>query len=78
TTLNKKLELLARYGLRFEQYEGALVRNDELMRGSFGATYHVSDWASLGTSVWWQGRYSTDNLVEYEDVGVLVSATLQY
>lgn len=78
TTLDKKLELLARYGIRLETYSGAVTRSDQFMRGSFAATYHFSDWASLGTSVWYQTRFSSDDLVEYDDVGVLISATLQY
>jgi hypothetical protein len=78
TVLDDRLDLLARYGIRLESYVGAVTRHDTFMRGSFETNYHFSDWAALGATVWWQSRFSDDELVEYDDVGVLISATFQY
>ncbi len=77
-TLNDRFELLARYGLRLETYGGAVSRTDQFMRASFAGTYRFSDWASFGPTVWWQSRFSSDDLVEYDDVGLLISAGFQY
>lgn len=72
------LAVSARYGVRLERYEGGVTRDDVFNRAALDLGYSLSDWAKLGTGVFYQARYSTDDLVEYDDVGVHLETTFTY
>ncbi len=72
------LAISARYGVRLERYEGAITRDDVFNRAALDLGYSLSDWAKLGAGVFYQARYSTQDLVEYDDVGVHLETTFTY
>jgi len=67
------------YGLRFENYDGEVVqRNDIVNQLRFALNYKANDWVTPSLSGGWLGRSSSDAIVEYNDVRVLLGATFQY
>jgi hypothetical protein len=73
-----RVELAARYGLRLERYRGPVSRDDVFGRGAIEGRLLLSDWAKLMGSVLYQSRFSSDDLVEYDDLGLMVGASVLY
>lgn len=65
-------------GTRFEGYTGATERKDIVTQLGAGVHYKIQEWASAGVDGGWLQRASTDDIVEYDDVRVLVGGTFTY
>jgi hypothetical protein len=68
----------ARYGVRLERYRGEVARDDTFNRAAFDGRYALAKWAEVGAGVWWQHRWSTQDAVEYDDVGVNALLSFTY
>ena len=67
-----------RYEMRFEGYEGAVVRQDIVNIFNADLTYRLQEWASVTPGVAWQQRASNVDNVEYDDVNIHLRATFTY
>lgn len=77
-TVAKSFRPLIRYGIRLEDYQGDLPRNDVVNRLDLGLDWLAQDWAVVGATVGWQQRASSLDDLEYDDVRVGLHATLTY
>ncbi len=66
------------YEIRFEDYQGAVTRQDIVNRLSVNATYQIQNWATIVPGVSWQQRASNQTTVEYDDVNIHLLANFTY
>ncbi len=64
--------------LRFEEYVGAVERDDVFIRGHLGGAWFLRDWASLDLRATWDQRLSSAARVSFINVGGHFGATFTY
>ncbi|MCO4744430.1 MAG: outer membrane beta-barrel protein [Proteobacteria bacterium] len=64
--------------MRFEGYEGAVLRDDRMLRVKADGTFALQDWASTTVGLWYTQRSSTDALVAWNDINIHWLATFTY
>ena len=74
----KRVTSSLQYGLRFENYTGAIERNDIVNQLNLQVNVNATDWAQINLNGGWLGRLSSADEVEYNDVRALLGATFQY
>lgn len=76
--IGSRAGLLVGASLIPESYTGDVTRNDLRIRGEADFRYHIQDWASITSGVWYNQRASDDSGVEYKDVNIHVLGTFTY
>ncbi len=69
------------YGMRFERYSGAVVRNDVLSRLDAELGYQFRDWGRVSGGMFWQQRavaQAAYQSAEYDDFTFRVATTWSY
>ncbi len=74
----KRVTSRLEYALRFENYTGAVERNDIVNQLNLGISVKAQEWVAINLNGGWLGRTSTADEVEYNDVRALLGATFQY
>lgn len=70
-----------RYGVRFEEYVGGVVRSDVFSRFDANLSYNLSDWSTITLGGGWQQRAIAQTelkAAEYNDVRVNLLSTFRY
>lgn len=67
-----------KYGVRLEDYDGAVDRNDAFHRLNLDLGYDLDDWAALGAGTALQARRSQEEFVEYDDWSIYLLARFAY
>lgn len=73
-----RFSTLAKFGLRFEDFDGEVDRNDILLRLQGDATYKFTDWIALSGGAWWTQRASDYVDIQYDDVNIHLATTFSY
>ena len=66
------------FGIRFEDFQGEVMRKDVRMLARGDVTYFARDCLEVGANVTWNQRASDDVEVEYDDLMVQLGAKLVY
>jgi hypothetical protein len=73
-----RFSTLAKFGVRFEDFDGEVDRDDILLRLQGDATYKFTDWIALTGGAWWTQRASSFADVQYDDVNIHIATTFSY
>lgn len=75
-----RLGTTAEAGVRFEDYQGEVSRQDNLLRTRFDLSYFATSYLDINAGVWWVRRVSAsgDPSIEYDDLNVHLGATFTY
>ena len=66
------------YTIRFEDYIGAIDRNDLVNIAAVGVGVDATPWMNVGVNGSWLQRRSDNDLVEYDDFRAGLGLTFQY
>jgi hypothetical protein len=74
----ERLSLLGAVRLRMEDYQGEVLRQDQLIRAGVTAGYRVLDWTHLNLSSMYLQRLSSSSTTGYGDLHVQLQANFLY
>ncbi|MFZ5481090.1 MAG: hypothetical protein ACOZNI_30290 [Myxococcota bacterium] len=76
--LTERIGVVGEVVVAGEAFRGTAIRNDVALGVKGDFAYYLQDWASISAGATWNHRWSSDDVIEYDEVAVRVLGNFVY